>query len=310
MSLFNNLFCGSSLTQGLRNAAPGIGLAFHTGRASLGNAIWQALDNAASKAEIDYFNRKFDSLSEEEEEELANDEEKFERFVRKTNAELGIYEDEDEDEDEEDDEDDEDEEDEDDEDDEDGEDDDVEDDEEEDDDSDNVSIPRSFWKVFGKPDVENDTAGAAKSGGRIKEEDEKEHLTDERLSRTLRYLSGALAGKVPGYLSDLTALAVLYETGQITLEQVYENMPLQEGTDTSEMVGILNLISITLCGKPVSGTVGQPKAKASEKLNSAVLSVLECMRGYQKILTEDSAKKMDGMMEALQKQKKEKQEKQ
>ena len=295
MSLFNNLFCGSSLTQGLRNAAPGIGLACHTGRASLGNAIWQVLDNAASKAEIDYFNRKFDSLSEEEQEELANDEEKFEQFVRKTNAELGIYEDEDED-DEEDEENDDVEED-------DEEDDDVEDDDEEDDDSDNVSIPRSFWKVFGKPDVENDTAGAAKSGGRSKEEDEKEHLTDERLSRTLRYLGGALAGRVPGYLSDLTALAVLYETGQITLEQVYENMPLQEGADSSEMVGILNLVSITLCGKPVNGAVGRPKAKASEKLNSAVLSVLECMRGYQKILTKDSAGKMDRMMENLQKQK-------
>lgn len=297
MSLFNNLFCGSSLKQGLRNAAPGIGIAFHTGRASLGNAIGQALDNAASKAEIDYFNRKFDSLSEEEQEELANDEEKFEQFVRKTNEELGIYEDEDEDdEDDEDGENDDVEED-------DEEDDDVEDDDEEDDDSDNVSIPRSFWKVFGKPDVENDTAGAAKSGGRIKEEDEKEHLTDERLSRTLRYLGGALAGRVPGYLSDLTALAVLYETGQITLEQVYENMPPQEGADSSEMVGILNLVSITLCGKPVNSAVGRPKAKASEKLNSAVLSVLECMRGYQKILTEDSTGKMDRMMENLQKQK-------
>ena len=292
MFLFNNLLSGSGLTSGFRNTAFGIGLAFHTGKADLGNAIGQALDNAASKAEIDYFNRKFDSLSEEEKEELANDEEKFEQFVRKTNAELGIYEDEDED-DEEDEENDDVEED-------DGEDDDVEDDDE---DEDNVSVSRSFWKVFGKPDVENDTTGAAKSGGRSKEEDEKEHLTDERLSRTLRYLGGALAGRVPGYLSDLTALAVLYETGQITLEQVYENMPLQGGADSSEMVGILNLVSITLCGKPVNSAVGRPKAKASEKLNSAVLSVLECMRGYQKILTKDSAGKMDRMMENLQKQK-------
>ena len=289
MFLFNNLLSGSGLTPGFRNTASGIGLAFHTGKVGLGNAIGQALDNAASKAEIDYFNRKFDSLSEEEKEELANDEEKFEQFVRDTNEELGIYEDEDEDEDEDDDEDDEDE-----------EDDDVEDDDE---DEDNVSISRSFWKVFGKPDAENDTADAAKSGGRNKEEDEKEHLTDERLSRTLRYLGGALAGRVPGYLSDLTALAVLYETSQITLEQVYENMPLQEGADSSEMVGILNLVSITLCGKPVNSAVGRPKAKASEKLNSAVLSVLECMRGYQKILTEDSAGKMDRMMANLQKQK-------
>ena len=339
-----------AVKRGARNTACGIGdFVRNTKNVDLGFAVEQVLNHAAAKAEIDHFNRRFDSLSEEEQEELANDDEKFEQFVRDVNAELGIYDDDDEDE-----EDDEDEDEDDDDEDEDGEDDDDDEDEDEDDADEDAHIPagyfrrlirrengsdptenqkedragesqrteqrravggtsgifRSFWEDYGEPDAETDTADVSKSGGASKEQEEKEHLTDERLSRTLRYLSGALAGKVPGYLSDLTALAVLYETGQITLEQVYENMTPQEGADASEMVGILNLISLTLCGKPVNGTVGRPKAKASEKLNSAVLSVLECMRGYQKILTEDSAKKLDGMMEALQKQKKEKQEKQ
>lgn len=368
-----------AVKRGARNTACGIGdFVRNTKNVDLGFAVEQVLNHAAAKAEIDHFNRRFDSLSEEEQEELANDDEKFEQFVRDVNAELGIYDDDDEDEEDDDDEDedeedeeeddrdededddedyDEDEDDDDDED-EDGEDEDEDEDgdeeEDENDADEDAHIPagyfrrlirrengsdptenqeedragesqrteqqramggtngifRSFWEDYGEPDVETDTADVSKSGGASKEQEEKEHLTDERLSRTLRYLSGALAGKVPGYLSDLTALAVLYETGQITLEQVYENMPPQEGADASEMVGILNLISLTLCGKPVNGTVGRPKAKASEKLNSAVLSVLERMRGYQKILTEDSAKKLDGMMEALQKQKKEKQEKQ
>ena len=88
-----------AVKRGARNTACGIGdFVRNTKNVDLGFAVEQVLNHAAAKAEIDHFNRRFDSLSEEEQEELANDDEKFEQFVRDVNAELGIYDDDDEDE--------------------------------------------------------------------------------------------------------------------------------------------------------------------------------------------------------------------
>ncbi len=125
-------------------AVDGVGDSFRMAKnVDLSYAVLQTLTTAADKAELDHFRQKYDSLSEEEREELENDEDKFEQFVRDTNAELGIYEEEDEEEEDEDEE----EEEEDDEEDDDDEDEDIEDIEDEDDEDEEDEDESNEWSI-------------------------------------------------------------------------------------------------------------------------------------------------------------------